>query len=212
MARNKRPNGEGQRAGLKRGRPAATGDEAADQPEPSGQDVANDDPAAEMMEQQVRQQPDAVVDRRAGWAAAARRYRASMPCKYAIVVENSAGCMVMDVQSANSFPLLSSVLFRANLTSHAFRLTRTTWCFSGALHILHTMQMQTKVARRTTSIQEATRYLACAPPPLMCIRKSSLQQSCCSPCLCSCQDFHSCKVHTSPASLNMSARWGVHDC
>ncbi|CAL8469688.1 g9229 [Coccomyxa elongata] len=75
MARNKRPNGEGQgqRAGLKRGRPAANGDEAADQPEPSGQDVANDDPAAEIIEQQVRQQPDAVVDRRAGWAAAARR-------------------------------------------------------------------------------------------------------------------------------------------
>ena len=82
MARNKRPTGEdqGQRAGLKRGRPAAHGDGAADQPEPAGQDVANDDPAAELVEEQIRQQPDALIDRRAGWAAAARRYQPTMPC------------------------------------------------------------------------------------------------------------------------------------
>ena len=78
MARNKRSASENnaQRAGQKRGRQAADEGEPADQPEAPHEEAANGDLNGQAVEEDARQAPDA--DRRAGWAAAARRYL-SMP-------------------------------------------------------------------------------------------------------------------------------------
>ena len=80
MARNKKAavDDNAQRAGRKRGRQAAEGDEAPDQPEASGEDAADADPNQQVIEEEAVQAPDALGQRRAGWAAAARRYT-SMP-------------------------------------------------------------------------------------------------------------------------------------
>lgn len=80
MARNKRsaPESNALRAGQKRCRQAADQAEPADQSEAATEEAANIELGGQLIEEDAGQAPNALGDRRAGWAAAARRY-ISMP-------------------------------------------------------------------------------------------------------------------------------------
>ena len=76
MAHNKRsaPESNALRAGRKRGRQATDQADPADQSEASTEEAANVELGGPVIEEDAEQAPNALGDRRAGWAAAARRY------------------------------------------------------------------------------------------------------------------------------------------